>query len=86
MDRLELRLDKHSHYAQLTICCQAIKYLCVHENLSRKCQLNESSRFNEVHGNVGFYARRLEVCDAKSSLPKSLSQSQRKLECTWLYE
>lgn len=28
-DRLELRLDKHSHYAQLTICCQAIKYLCV---------------------------------------------------------
>lgn len=37
MERLELRLDEHSHYAQLTICCQAIKYLYVHENSLRKC-------------------------------------------------
>lgn len=81
VERLELRLDKHSHYAQLTICCHAIKYLYVHENSLRKC-------YSKVQGSLESTAMprilcpRPEVCSTKfaEKARPIRPQSWRKLE------
>lgn len=71
VERLELRLDKHSHYAQLTICCQAIKYLYVHENsLRTKFKVQWSPR--QCHG---FYA---------PAQKYAVQSAQEKLIETWI--
>lgn len=66
VERLELRLDKHSHYAQLTICCQAIKYLYVHENSLRKCHGKQKvQRSMESKAMPRILCPRPEVCCTK---------------------
>lgn len=55
-DRLELRLDKHSHYAQLTICCQAIKYLYVRKGIHRESVRERARESDRVQGSMEYTA------------------------------
>lgn len=64
VERLELRLDKHSHYAQLTICCHAIKYLSVDENPLRKCHSKVQGSM-ESTAITRILCPRPEVCSTK---------------------